>query len=149
MKGTLRTGYGFFVDPSRCLGCRTCVAACSECDSHKGVSMIHVDYLDRRNSVATAPTVCVHCDEPTCALVCPADAVKRGADSVVATPSSPGVSAARNCVLAAVWRAEGPCRARADDEVRQVMSLPIQHVATLMTQASPYYPRPFKILIAM
>ena len=29
-----------FVDPSRCIGCRACEAACRECDSHKGESMI-------------------------------------------------------------------------------------------------------------
>jgi Fe-S-cluster-containing dehydrogenase component len=149
MKGTLRTGYGFFVDPSRCLGCRTCVAACSECDSHKGVSMIHVDYLDRRNSVATAPTVCVHCDEPTCVAGVPGRRRQARRGQRRRNALEPRCIGCSNCVLAAVWRAEGPCRARADDEVRQVMSLPIQHVATLMTQASPYYPRPFKILIAM
>jgi Fe-S-cluster-containing dehydrogenase component len=53
-------GYQFFVDPSRCIGCKSCMAACAECDSHRGVSMIHVDYLDRANSIATSPTVCMH-----------------------------------------------------------------------------------------
>lgn len=32
-----------FLDPSRCIGCRSCVAACRECDSHKGESMIYID----------------------------------------------------------------------------------------------------------
>ena len=76
-------GYEFYVDPSRCIGCRSCVAACAECDSHRGQSMIHVDFIDRPNSIATAPMVCMHCDEPTCALVCPADAIKKGEDGVV------------------------------------------------------------------
>jgi len=93
-------GYGFFVDPSRCIGCRACVAACAECDSHKGVSMIHVDYLDRKNSIATVPTVCMHCDEPTCALVCPADAIKRGEDGVVRSALTERCIACSNCVLA-------------------------------------------------
>ena len=39
--------------------------------------MIYVDYLDRGESTATFPTVCMHCEEPTCALVCPADAIKK------------------------------------------------------------------------
>ena len=30
-----------FVDPSRCIGCRSCEAACRECDSHKGESMVY------------------------------------------------------------------------------------------------------------
>jgi Fe-S-cluster-containing dehydrogenase component len=93
-------GYEFFVDPSRCIGCRSCVAACAECDSHRGVSMIHVDFLDRQNSIATVATVCMHCEEPTCALVCPADAIKRGEDGVVRSALKPRCIACSNCVLA-------------------------------------------------
>ena len=93
-------GYEFFVDPSRCIGCRSCVAACSECDSHRGQSMIHVDYLDRRNTIATVPMVCMHCEEPTCALVCPADAIKKGEDGVVRSALKPRCIACSNCVLA-------------------------------------------------
>jgi ferredoxin len=37
----------FFIDPSRCIGCQACVQACSECDTHKGESMIHLEYVDR------------------------------------------------------------------------------------------------------
>jgi Fe-S-cluster-containing dehydrogenase component len=92
--------FEFFVDPSRCIGCRSCVAACAECDSHRGHSMIHVDYIDRRNSIFTIPTVCMHCVEPTCALVCPADAIKRGEDGVVRSALKPRCIACSNCVLA-------------------------------------------------
>lgn len=93
-------GYEFFVDPSRCIGCRSCVAACAECDSHRGQSMIHVDYIDRPNSIATVPMVCMHCEEPTCALVCPADAIKKGEDGVVRSALKPRCIACSNCVLA-------------------------------------------------
>ena len=47
-------GYEFFVDPSRCIGCQACVKACEECETHRGVSMINFDYLDRSNSIASA-----------------------------------------------------------------------------------------------
>jgi Fe-S-cluster-containing dehydrogenase component len=93
-------GYEFFVDPSRCIGCKSCVAACSECDSHRGQSMIHVDYIDRPNGIATVPMVCMHCDEPTCALVCPADAIKKDEDGVVRSALKPRCIACNNCVLA-------------------------------------------------
>ncbi len=73
----------FFVDPGRCIGCQACVQACTECDTHKGHSMIQLDYIDRANSTQTVPVVCMHCDSPTCAEVCPADAIKRTADGVV------------------------------------------------------------------
>ncbi len=90
----------FFVDPHRCIGCEACVHACAECDTHKGHSMIHLDYLDRAHTTQTVPMVCMHCDSPTCAEVCPADAIKRTADGVVQTARKPRCIACNNCVLA-------------------------------------------------
>jgi Fe-S-cluster-containing dehydrogenase component len=90
----------FFIDPRRCIGCQACVQACSECDTHKGQSMIQLDYIDRANSTQTAPVVCMHCDSPTCAEVCPADAIKKTADGVVQTARKPRCIACNNCVLA-------------------------------------------------
>ena len=90
----------FFVDPNRCIGCKSCVQACSECDTHKGHSMIHLEYVDRAHSVQTSPVICMHCDTPTCAEVCPADAIKRTDDGVVQTARKPRCIACSNCVLA-------------------------------------------------
>ena len=50
----------FFIDPSRCIGCNACVQACSECDTHRGHSMIQLDYVDAKNSPRTVPIVCMH-----------------------------------------------------------------------------------------
>jgi len=90
----------FFIDPSRCIGCQACVNACAECESHRGHSMIHVDYVDRRSSIATVPTVCMHCENPTCAQVCPADAIKQDENGVVHSSLKPRCVACSNCVLA-------------------------------------------------
>lgn len=90
----------FFVDPARCIGCQSCVQACTECDTHKGQSMIQLDYVDRARSTQTVPVVCMHCDSPTCAEVCPADAIKRTEDGVVQTARKPRCIACNNCVLA-------------------------------------------------
>jgi Fe-S-cluster-containing dehydrogenase component len=90
----------FFIDPNRCIGCEACVHACSECDTHKGHSMIHLEKVDRGLTVQTAPVVCMHCDSPTCAEVCPADAIKRTADGVVQSARKPRCIACNNCVLA-------------------------------------------------
>ena len=90
----------FFIDPSRCIGCQSCVQACTECDTHRGDSMIHVEYVNRSLSTQTVPVVCMHCDQPTCAEVCPADAIKRTADGVVQTARKPRCIACGNCVMA-------------------------------------------------
>jgi Fe-S-cluster-containing dehydrogenase component len=90
----------FFIDPSRCIGCQSCVQACTECDTHKGESMIHLEYVDRADSVQTVPVVCMHCDQPTCAEVCPADAIKRTDDGVVQSARKPRCIACGNCVVA-------------------------------------------------
>jgi Fe-S-cluster-containing dehydrogenase component len=71
-----------------------------ECDTHKGMSMIQLDYVDRAHSTQTVPVVCMHCDTPTCAEVCPADAIKRTEDGVVQTARKPRCIACNNCVLA-------------------------------------------------
>ena len=90
----------FFIDPGRCIGCQACVQACTECDTHKGQSMIQLDYIDRAASTQNVPIVCMHCDSPTCAEVCPADAIKRTADGVVQTARKARCIACNNCVLA-------------------------------------------------
>ncbi|HMV98918.1 MAG TPA: 4Fe-4S binding protein [Acidobacteriota bacterium] len=90
----------FFIDPNRCIGCQSCVQACGECDTHKGHPMIHLEYVDRALSVQTTPVVCMHCNTPTCAEVCPADAIKVTEDGVVQTARKPRCIACSNCVLA-------------------------------------------------
>jgi Fe-S-cluster-containing dehydrogenase component len=93
-------GYEFFIDPSRCIGCQSCLKACEECDTHRGVSMINFDFIDRPSTIETAAYVCFHCDEPTCAEVCPADAIKKGEDGIVQSALEPRCIACANCVVA-------------------------------------------------
>lgn len=93
-------GYEFYVDPSRCIGCQSCVKACEECDTHRGHSMVNFDFIDRPETIGTAAYVCWHCEDPTCAQVCPADAIKKGEDGVVQSALKPRCIACSNCVLA-------------------------------------------------
>ncbi|MDQ6661142.1 MAG: 4Fe-4S binding protein [Chloroflexota bacterium] len=91
-----------FVDPSRCIGCRACEAACRECDSHKGESMVMVDFVNRGISVATQPTVCMHCEDPLapCAQVCPVMAILITPEGVVQQADTSRCIGCRNCVYA-------------------------------------------------
>jgi len=92
--------HSLFVDANRCIGCRACVQACSECPEHDGQSMIHLDWLERATTVQTAPTVCMHCDEPSCVAVCPADAIKIDAEGVVLSAAPERCIGCGNCALA-------------------------------------------------
>ncbi len=88
-----------FLDPSRCIGCRSCVAACRECDTHKGESMIYIDYIERHNTVASSPTLCMHCEDPLapCAQVCPAQAILVSPDGVVQSADENRCIYCENC----------------------------------------------------
>jgi Fe-S-cluster-containing dehydrogenase component len=88
------------IDQSRCIGCQACVQACAECGTHRGHSMIHLDFVDRGASTQTVPMVCMHCEDPTCAEVCPADAIKQNEDGIVQSALKPRCIACANCVLA-------------------------------------------------
>ena len=90
----------FFIDYSRCIGCQSCVQACQECDTHRGQSMIHLETIARHDSVQTAPQVCMHCEDPICARVCPADAIKQTPDGVTQSSLKPRCIGCSNCVLA-------------------------------------------------
>lgn len=89
-----------FIDPQRCIGCRACTAACAECSTHRGTPMIHLDEFDRPNTVKTGPTLCMHCDDPACAAVCPADAIKKTEDGVVQTALNSRCIGCSNCQVA-------------------------------------------------
>lgn len=90
----------FIIDPARCIGCQACVQGCSECGTHRGVSLIHLEYMNRAHTVQTTPQVCMHCDDPTCAQVCPADAIKQTPDGVVQSSLKPRCIGCSNCVMA-------------------------------------------------
>src|SRR6266478_4375279 len=92
-------GYQFYVDPSRCIGCQSCAKACEECETHRGTSMINFDFIDRGGTTASAAYVCWHCEEPTCAMACPTDAIKKGDDGIVQSSLKPRCIGCSNCVL--------------------------------------------------
>ena len=90
----------FFIDPNRCIGCQACVQACGECDTHKGYSMIQLDFIDKSRTPQTVPAICMHCESPTCADVCPAYAIEVTEEGIVQTAKKPRCIGCNNCVLA-------------------------------------------------
>jgi hydrogenase-4 component A len=69
-------------EPSRCIGCNTCMAACTQVHKTEGLQAFPRLTVMRTQSV-TAPVVCRHCEDAPCARVCPVNAITLGADSII------------------------------------------------------------------
>ncbi|MBO9202109.1 MULTISPECIES: 4Fe-4S dicluster domain-containing protein [Niastella] len=95
-----KTEMEFFVDMQRCIGCKACEAACAECETNGQQSMIHVNYVERAVTIQTTVQVCMHCDDPVCANVCPADAISKDEFGVVHTANTARCIGCSNCVMA-------------------------------------------------
>ncbi|KIZ43175.1 MULTISPECIES: 4Fe-4S dicluster domain-containing protein [Rhodopseudomonas] len=68
-------------DPGRCIGCNTCMAACSSVHIAVGLQALPRLTVTRTFEV-TAPILCRHCEDAPCARVCPVDAIKLTGDQV-------------------------------------------------------------------
>ncbi len=91
----MKKQFGFMIDARRCVGCRTCMAACKmENRVPDGVFRMRVlnqegkIYYDRPTGekapeLSWTPTPCMHCNEPACAKVCPVDAILKRDDGIV------------------------------------------------------------------
>lgn len=90
----------FFMDMQRCIGCRACEAACAECETNGQESMIHVNFVDRTVSTQTTVQICMHCEDPVCANVCPADAITKDETGVVFSANTARCIGCSNCVMA-------------------------------------------------
>jgi hydrogenase-4 component A len=68
-------------DPKRCIGCNTCMAACTEVHKAEGLQSFPRLTVVRTQD-ATAPVVCRNCEDAPCARVCPVNAITFGTSSV-------------------------------------------------------------------
>lgn len=69
-------------EPGKCIGCNTCMAACTDVHKRAGLQS-HPRLKVTRSWDATAPILCHHCEDAPCARVCPVNAITHGADSIV------------------------------------------------------------------
>ena len=68
-------------DPKLCIGCGTCMAACSEV--HKAQGLQQAPRLTvMRHEQATMPVQCRHCEDAPCIKVCPVEAIRQTGDCV-------------------------------------------------------------------
>ena len=62
-------------EPSKCIGCNTCMAACTEAHKREGLQS-HPRLQVTRTWEQTGPILCHHCEDAPCARVCPVDAIQ-------------------------------------------------------------------------
>jgi len=96
---TFQSDQEFFLDPQRCIGCHACEAACAECETNGQMAMISVDYVHRAYTPQTSVQICMHCVDPVCAKVCPADAITRDEFGIVHSANTARCIACSNCVM--------------------------------------------------
>ncbi len=69
-------------DPTKCIGCQTCMAACSDVHKKQGLQS-HPRLTVVKHNDATAPIMCRHCEDAPCATVCPVHAIKKEEDRIL------------------------------------------------------------------
>jgi hydrogenase-4 component A len=92
-------------DPGRCIGCNTCMAACSTAHGARG-SQKAPRLTVTRTATGTAPVLCRQCDDAPCARVCPVDAI-RLADGAVRLDEKRCIGC-KMCALACPFGAISP-----------------------------------------
>lgn len=80
---------GFYFDQTRCIGCFTCCVSCKDWhdipagSAHWRRVVSIEDGEFPHPFLAYLSTACYHCEDPLCAVVCPAEAIIRREDGIV------------------------------------------------------------------
>lgn len=80
--------YGILIDTTKCVGCYACEQACAERWGFPAENEVHELSSIRNTAIKTVsetyvPRMCMHCQEPTCASVCPVGAFRKTAEGPV------------------------------------------------------------------
>ncbi|MCE1229002.1 MAG: 4Fe-4S dicluster domain-containing protein [Firmicutes bacterium] len=86
---------GLLFDAVKCIGCEACASACKEQNHLPGPVEEHTTAYTwttvKSKEGVFSRTLCMHCEVPTCASVCPVGALKK-------TPEGPVVYDAKKCM---------------------------------------------------
>ncbi|MGR5298832.1 4Fe-4S dicluster domain-containing protein [Vibrio mediterranei] len=69
-------------NPKKCIGCQTCMAACTYVHKKEGLQS-HPRLTVVRHFDATVPVMCRHCEDAPCATVCPVQAITKEEDRIL------------------------------------------------------------------
>lgn len=131
----MTTQYGFFIDSSRCTGCKTCELACKDYkDLTPDVSFRRIyeyaggDWQEdngvwHQNVFAYYLSIaCNHCEDPACTKVCPSGAMHKRDDGFVVVDEDVCIGC-RYCHMACPYGA--PQYNAAKGHMDQVRRLPL------------------------
>ncbi|RXJ86065.1 DMSO/selenate family reductase complex B subunit [Arcobacter sp. CECT 8985] len=111
--------FGFFLDQTRCVGCRTCQLACKDYKkSPVGISFRRVveyeggNWFEQKSGAFEASNVfayytslsCNHCDDPACTKACPTGAMHKGKYGIVSVDASKCIGC-KSCAMACPYGA--------------------------------------------
>jgi Fe-S-cluster-containing dehydrogenase component len=69
---------GIYIDPKKCVGCRTCELVCSI--KNEGIVnpvLSRIQIVAHKYAGQRIPTICMQCEDPVCVSVCPVGALDR------------------------------------------------------------------------
>jgi Fe-S-cluster-containing dehydrogenase component len=89
-----------YLELENCIGCRACLAACTQCGGHEEKNRNFVYDVDPFVSTATMPLMCLHCVDPACARSCPAQAIQIHETGAVLSALVDLCIGCQNCTIA-------------------------------------------------
>lgn len=95
------------IDYDSCSGCQSCVLACSM--TKTGVfspSRSRVTIKKWENQCLSIPVLCVHCDSPPCASVCPTSAISKNPEIGIVEINQDLCTGCRACAAACIFTPE-------------------------------------------
>ena len=96
------------VNADLCIGCRMCEAACSLVHyGAVGISHARLKVLRYDNAAFFNPVVCMQCEVPYCASVCPSKAISKNPETGVVKVSRKKCTGCKMCLTACPFGAMG------------------------------------------
>ncbi len=96
------------VNPDLCIGCRMCEAVCSLVHyGAVGISHARLKVVRYDNEAFFNPVVCMQCEVPYCASVCPSRAISKNQETGVVKVSKKKCTGCKMCLTACPFGAMG------------------------------------------
>ncbi|WP_166237783.1 4Fe-4S dicluster domain-containing protein [Paenibacillus turpanensis] len=89
-----------YIELDNCIGCRSCLAACTQCGGHDNENRNYVVDVDPFVSRQTMPIMCLHCVNPACARSCPVQAIQVHETGAVLSAMVEKCLGCQNCTIA-------------------------------------------------